>query len=399
MEFTAIHNTAIAFIDSYKPRLIEISKDLFENPETAYHETYSSQLLMKELRNLGFKIKDSVYGLDTAFIAMKQSSRPGPSVAILAEYDALPGIGHGCGHNLIAASSLGGAGAVGEVIEEIGGTIYLFGTPAEEAGGGKVTFCKNDAFNGIDAVIMGHPSGAGHFWVYGKSTLCVNSLRFQFKGKPAHAAMDPHLGVNALDGVIQTFNAINALRQQTRPDARIHGIITDGGEAPNIIPEKASAYFFVRASDEGYVEELTKHVIDCAHGAAIATGTTVEIKRNQGYRNVIPVHALMTLFGEVVSSFRFPHKSENSVMPASTDLGNVSHICPTLAYDFPIVDQKQYIPGHTRAMANQTLTPQGQSAMINAAKVNAIFAIELLMHKDVLESAKSELAKKSHRRQ
>lgn len=395
MELTAVHKSALAFIDSYRSKLTEISQELFDNPEIAYQEKFASNLLVKEVKALGFQVEKPVCNLETAFIAKKTSKKPGPSVAILAEYDALPGIGHGCGHNLIATASLGGAAAVAHVIEEIGGTIYLYGTPAEEAGGGKVSFCKMNAFDNIDGAILGHPSAEGETWAFGKTSLCVNSLWFHFTGKTAHAAMDPHLGVNALDGVIHTFNSINALRQQIRPDARVHGIITEGGKAPNIIPDKASAHFYVRAQDKQYTEELTERVINCAKGAALATGASVQIKKNQGYYDVIPVNAFTKEFAKVLDTLHIPYKKNPGALPASTDLGNVSHIVPTLGFDFSIVKPKQSITGHSKELADQTLTSRGQEGMVLAAKANALFAIRLLTHPQILENARKELTEKT----
>ena len=395
MELTDVHKKALSYLDSYKSKLSEISRQLFDNPEIAYQETFASQLLAAEVKSLGFTVQKPVCNLDTAFIAKKTSSRHGPSVAILAEYDALPGLGHGCGHNLIAASSLGGAAAVAHILDDIGGTIYLFGTPAEEAGGGKVSFCKMNAFENIDAAILGHPSAEGQIWAFGKTSLCVNSVWFHFTGRTAHAAMDPHLGINALDGVLQTFNSINALRQQIRTDARIHGIVTDGGKAPNIIPDKASAHFYVRAQDTPYTEELTERVINCAKGAALATGTKVQVKKNQGYYDLIPLSTLTKEFAGVLDALHIPYKKSPGALPASTDLGNVSHIIPTLAFDFSITEANQTITGHSTELADQTLTPLGQEAMLKAAKVNALFAIRLLTHPQILEDARNELKNKT----
>lgn len=236
-------------IESRKAEYLKISHSIHENPEIGNEEYFASKLLSDLLEAEGFTVERGVAGHETAFLARKKSSvKSGPSVAFLAEYDALPGLGHACGHNIIGTASTAAAIALGRQIDEIGGEVVVLGTPAEEGGpngSAKGSFVKHGLLEGIDAALMVHPSNATR--ITGNS-LAVDPLDFEFIGKPAHAAAAPHQGINALDAVIQLFNSINALRQHVTDDVKIHGIITHGGDAPNIVPHYAKARFYIRAA-------------------------------------------------------------------------------------------------------------------------------------------------------
>lgn len=224
--------------------LIEMSEKILNRPELGNEEIYACSIHTKILKKYGFKIEEKYMDVETGFRAVYDSGKEGPTIAYLSEYDALPGIGHGCGHNILGTVSTGSGIILRKLIDEIGGKVVVFGTPAEETCGAKVIFVEKGAFVDIDIVMIAHPSNT-----YSKSgtSLAIEAVQFEFKGKTSHAASAPEKGVNALDAVINTFNNVNALRQQIRSDARVHGVITKGGEAANIIPDYCVAQFYVRA--------------------------------------------------------------------------------------------------------------------------------------------------------
>ncbi len=234
-----------SYIDDNKSRLVKISDEIHANPEVANKEVKASRLLAIELERAGFKVELGVAGLETAILAVHPEQSDGPTIAILGEYDALPEIGHACGHNLIATSALGACLAIGAFKKDIPGKLIFMGTPAEEASGGKIFMVEKGLFKDVDAAMMFHPSPG--YTMTGRAGLALTEVRIEFTGKAAHASGSPEKGINALDAIIQTFNGINALRQHIKSDARIHGIITHGGVKPNIVPDYAAAEFYVRA--------------------------------------------------------------------------------------------------------------------------------------------------------
>jgi len=268
-------NTVCAHVDSIKDRLLTVSQDIFDHPELKFEEVHAAQVLADELRKDGFSVEPGVAGLDTAILATHPQTSVGPTVAILGEYDALPEIGHACGHNLIAASALGASLALGAIKADLPGKLVFMGTPAEEGGGGKVIMIEAGLFDGVDAAMMFHPSS---HTVVDRGSLAITEVKLEFTGKPAHASASPEKGINALDAVIQTFNGLNALRQHIKDGARIHGIITNGGAKPNIVPEVAAAEFYVRAPESDYRDELLEKLRRCAEGAALATGATLSFE-------------------------------------------------------------------------------------------------------------------------
>ncbi len=277
----ALRDRVAGAIDEHGPGIISVADQIHKKPEIGYQEFFASQLLADELKRAGFDVEKPLGGLETAFRATKRGKGPGPTVAVLAEYDALPNIGHGCGHNLIAASGLAAAIGLGAVMDEINGTFQIIGTPAEEGGGGKVKLIDAGVFEGVDAALMIHHAGpyTGSATQYpGGTCLAVSHVDFEFHGKPAHAAGDPYNGANALNGVIKLFTGIDAIRQHIKEDARIHGIITHGGDAPNVVPHYAAAKFFIRAADREYLAVLEKKVRQIAEGAALMTETTMEMR-------------------------------------------------------------------------------------------------------------------------
>ncbi len=287
----ALGEQAIRAIDDRRAALIKLSLSIHGEPEIGYQERKSAAKLTEFLEANGFAVQRKYKDLETSYRGDAAGKAKGTTVAILTEYDALPDIGHACGHNLIAMMGTAAAIGVRAVLDELPGRLAAIGTPAEEGGGGKVALVRAGAFADVDVAMMCHPSSRT---LAGRTSLASNRVDVEFFGKAAHAAAQPDKGINALDGVIQTFNNVNAMRQQLRPEARIHGIITNGGSAANIIPEYAMAKFSVRALDRRYQQEVLKRFIACAEGAAAATGTKlkVTVHENSGYENMVPSQPL-----------------------------------------------------------------------------------------------------------
>lgn len=384
---TELRQRVLARIDAERDALVGLSLAVHRDPETAYQEHRASERVASFLSERGFAVTRPYGGLDTAFRA-EAAGREGPTIAILAEYDALPDIGHGCGHNLIAMIGTAAAVGVSEVIRDLDGQVAAIGTPAEEGGGGKVALVRAGAFADIAAAMMVHPSSRT---LSGRTSLASNRVEVRFHGTAAHAAAQPDRGVNALDGLIQTFNALNAMRQQLRPDARVHGIITAGGSAANIIPELAAGKFSVRARDRVYQQEVLRRFIACAHGAAAATGTTVEVlvDENAGYENMVPSTPICERWAEHLGSLGIEVQptSEDERM-GSTDMGNVSQVLPA-AHPY-IAIAPEGMPSHTAAFRDAAGTPQAHDNAIAAAKALALTAIDLLAEPALLAAARAE---------
>jgi amidohydrolase len=366
--------------------LDEISKFLYENPETAYHEHKSCRRLCEFLESRGFTVKTPVGGVETAFFAVPENTLPTrPRVAFLAEYDALEKIGHGCGHNMIAAISLGAAVALRQTFPDLSGSIVVVGTPAEEGGGGKAKLADAGVFEDIDVAIMTHP---GHDNLIGEDTLGRIKARVEFFGRTAHAAAAPEVGLNALDAMVGAYNNISALRQQMSDDSRLHGIITHGGDAPNVIPDYASGLFYVRSGTLPVLDRLFLRFQDCCNGAAIAAGCRCEIhveppsldpmKRNLTLENLWAANATSL-------ELDITQKSGPS---GSTDLGNLSHIMPVAQPFVAICDRD--IALHSTVFADATRTGRGRKAMLDGAKALAMTALDYLLSPDVQKAAKAE---------
>src|SRR3954453_5688682 len=282
-------------VQELTPQLLASSHDIHANPELAFREHRASARLADELEQGGFTVERGAGGLPTAFRASLSYGQPGPTIAILAEYDALPGIGHACGHNVIATSALGAGLAVARSGVEFEGTLLVIGTPAEEGGGGKILLAEAGVFDDVDVAYMLHPSQTN---MVKRGSLANSRVEIIFHGRAAHAAGAPDLGINALEAVIQTFVGVNARRLHMRDDARVHGIITDGGKAVNIIPDRAAARFSVRASDRAYQRRLIGMVRQAAEAGALATGATLEWTETRGYSNMIANSVVADVFAE-----------------------------------------------------------------------------------------------------
>ncbi|MEA1994080.1 MAG: M20 family metallopeptidase [Euryarchaeota archaeon] len=371
-------------IDELKPMLYELSKEIFENPETAYEEYKASKLLSETLEKEGFEVKKDICNIETAFKAQYGEGKV--KIAFLAEYDALPGVGHGCGHNIIAAAALGAGMALKRAIEKknLDATVYVIGCPAEEAEGAKVLFAEKGVFDDVDLALMIHP---GNKTLITEHFLAIKELRFKFYGKPSHAAASPEEGINALDGVIQTFNSINALRQHLREDVRIHGIITHGGDAPNIVPKYAEAYFFVRATDNEYLEETLKKVKNCAKGASTATGAELTIEEGKGYKAFYPNKVLADLFEKHLRSMDITiDEPDEFGGQGSSDIGNVSCVVPSLHPFIRITEEE--LRGHSQEFARAAISGKGNEAILIGAEAMVLTALDIIEETKLLKEVK-----------
>lgn len=380
----ALKDQIAAAVDRLAGDLERLSHRIHDNPELGYQEVKAAAWLGEFLAAQGFVLEHGVAGVATAFRASIETG-DGPTIAILCEYDALPGIGHACGHNAIAAAGAGaGAGLAAVKASLPKGRIQVIGTPAEEGGGGKVRLIQGGLFKRVDAAMMCH---GWDKWIAHQDLLGIVRVGFEFTGKAAHAAADPWEGVNALDAVIQTFNNVSMLRQQVRADARIHGIVTSGGAAPNIIPEFAAASFYVRAASLDYMWALQKRVIACAEGAAKATGCTLKIiERDDAYEPMRRNLALLDAWRVNTTRLGLPEAPEIRDRLGSSDVGNVSQIVPTIQPLMKIAPEGT--PIHSRAFETAAVGPLACEGMIAAAKAMAMTALDLIADPDLLARVK-----------
>lgn len=371
--------------------MIEISRALHANPELGLQEYESSKLLAAELEKAGFKVQKPVAGMETAFKAVFKGKPGGPTIAVLAEYDALPEIGHACGHNLIATMSLGAGLAVSKIMPHVKGTLLVLGTPDEEGSGGKVTMIEKGIFKGVDAAMMIHPGTRTEAIA---DALAISSVEMKFKGKAAHASGSPEKGINALDAVIQMFNAINALRQHVRSDVRIHGIITDGGKRPNIVPETAAARFFIRAADRRYKDQVVRKVKRCAQGAARQTGAKLEFivgphPLDDIVNNPVLVRTITKHFENLGEKVKAPDPKRGK---GSTDMGNVTHVVPAIHPHLAIAPPN--MAGHSREFAAASISKRGHDAMIIGAKAMALTCVDLFADPKLMAETKRTFKRK-----
>ncbi len=342
------------------------------NPELGFAEHKAAAWLTEILERNGFKVERGVGGLPTAFRAVHPAERPGPRVAILAEYDALPELGHACGHNLIAAIAVGAALGLAPFKENLPGALLVLGTPAEEGGGGKIKLIHAGLFRDVDVAMMVHPSDQT---LPARGSLAITEVKIEFHGKAAHASSEPEKGINALDAVIQTFVALNALRQHIKDGSRIHGIITHGGVKPNIVPEYAAAQFYVRSADNTYRDELVEKLRRCAEGAALATGAKlVFTKVGHEYKAIRPNKTLAQVFGKYLGELGYPPEEPTGGL-GSTDMGDVSWEVPAIHPYIRIGPGE--IPGHSREFAEAARSEGAAKAMVAAAKAVAATCLEL----------------------
>ena len=399
-----LSETTAQAIEAARSELVEVALDIHAHPELNYQEQYAAELLSGTLERHGFQIERGVGGVETAFTAtLPGGGGDGPTVAILAEYDALPEIGHGCGHNLIAMAAIGAGLGLQANLENLPGKVMVIGTPAEEGGGGKIRMLDAGVFEGVDAVLSSHPSSnrtviptdipMGESW-----SLAMVGYRYIFHGKAAHAAAMPHEGINALNGVIHLFGGIDSLRQHLKEDVRIHGIITDGGMAPNVVPEYAAANFMLRCRDRNYLSDvIVGKVLKIAEGAALITGATLEVEPYYPfYENVLPNAVLAENFranAEAVGMRIDAPTGGRRGSGASTDFGNVSQVLPSLELRYAVSETP--VPSHSRQMTETAITETALSSALNVAKVLSLTAGDFLRDPARLKEAQAEFAKRS----
>ena len=375
---------AIKEIDRRARELRELALKLHANPEVGFEEVKAAGWLTDFLAAEGFEIKKGICEMPTAFEASYGSGRP--AIGFLAEYDALPEIGHACGHNIIATSSIGAALGVKAVLDSLDGSIFVVGTPAEEVYGGKALMADRGYFRQLDAAMLVHPDNAD---IATAQALACQTLEVEFIGKPAHAAARPEAGVNALEAMLLSFAAINSMRQHIRSSARIHGIITDGGQAVNVVPEHSACSMLVRARDDDYLDELKERVLNCFVGAATATGAELRYEWDEAryatMRNNMP---MARLFQENMKPLkRNPLLIESRDAFGSTDMGNVSHIVPSIQ---PYVSIAMGVPIHTHEFAAAAASEEGMRGMLDAAKAMAMTAIDLMAEPETMEKARED---------
>ncbi|MBC8463077.1 M20 family metallopeptidase [Candidatus Bathyarchaeota archaeon] len=380
-------------VDEKRPVLEDIARFLYENPELGSEEFKAFEKITKVLEEHGFDVEKGVYDMPTAFVASFKGKKDGPKVAVLAEYDALPGVGHGCGHDLIAASAVGAGIAASKAISDLEGEILVIGTPAEEghgpSGGSKVIMSNKGLFDDIEGVVMLHPASA---WGVGSQALGISKCNMVFKGQTSHAAASPHLGRNALNAATLAYMATHMLRQEARRDANlvIHGIITEGGIANNIIPDRAVLSFGVRSSDQDYLDEMVDKVARCGEGAAHAMGVEVEIDKGRFYSskklNYPMIRTLWQNYVDLGAPVSDWEESANSMPMASTDYGDVSQRTPSAGSYIGIAPPGT--PGHSIQLADASMTPEGLDAMIVGTKALGMTLVEVLAKPEILKEAK-----------
>lgn len=366
-------------VDTIADDLKTLSQHLYEHPEVAFQEYQSCTLLADYLEKRGFRVEQGVGGVETAFYARIPAQNSSPKVALLAEYDALPQIGHGCGHNLIAAASVGAGVALSRCMDSIDGSVVVIGTPAEEGGGGKILLLNAGVFDDVDVALMFHPSSKT---VVGNNSLGRIKFTVEFFGKAAHASGSPEEGINALDAMIAFFSGIGLIRQQLRSEAKIHGIITHGGDAPNIIPHYTAACLYVRAMNAAYLEEVFAKVKQCAEGAALATGAKVKITPDPlRYEPRKRSFALEQVCLRNMEALGLTVEEPEPGKLGSTDLGNLSRKLPAIHPTIAICGPE--VAGHSVEMAEATIAPLGQDVLITAAKMLAMTTYDYLASPEI----------------
>ena len=375
-------------VDAQRDELIRISDTIHANPELGFQEFEAVALLTSALDRAGFAVQRGVAGLETAFVA-SYASKTGdrPVVALLSEYDALADLGHACGHNIIGTASVGAALALRTVLEELAGTIQVVGTPAEEGGGGKIFMAEAGVFDDVEAAMMVHPTTRT---MTRRTSLACYELKMEFFGQSAHAAGSPDKGINALDACVLAYNNISLLRQQLTDDVRIHGIITHGGSAPNIIPDYTAARFLVRAAEKDHALAMLDKVEDCARAGALAAGAEVKLTRGeQYYANMVPNSVLADLFeANLIALGREVQEPAPSGRMGSTDMGNVSHVVPALHPYIAIAPEE--VAGHSPEFRAASASAEGHTGLLDAAKALAMTAVDLFHNPELVDRARKE---------
>lgn len=389
-----LKNQISQFIDTNAKIYQDISLAIHAKPEVSDFEYFASQTLSEQLKKEGFEIELPAAGHRTGFAATYKSNKPGPTVVFLAEYDALAGLGHGCGHNVFGAtSSLAGA-ALKSIVDQIGGEVRVYGTPGEEGGqngSAKGSFVKKGYLNDVDFALCTHPGSCPEDGLSTRNYACA-PVDIEFWGKPAHAAGCPQDGINALDAQILTYAAIGVLRQQLTDRIRIHGVIVEGGTAPNVIPEYTKAKYYIRAADIDTLHEVYEKVENIVKGSALQTGCTSSMKLYQNLvENMVLTPSLDEIYEKYITELGNTVKHvEDVVMPGSSDVGNISQVVPTIQPHISITDVQ--IAGHSQDMVNASCSQKAMDAIVKGAKALAFTALELFENPEELVKVKEDHA-------
>lgn len=391
MDANALKREVCDAIDRNAADLIQTSHAIHAKPELAFHEFEAAKLLTAKVEAAGLGVERGAYGLQTAFAS--EFGNSGPRVAILSEYDALPGIGHSCGHNIIAVMGLGASLALSG-IKALPGRVRYLGTPAEEKGGGKELMAQAGAFDGVDAAMMVHPAGVD---LTTMPCICVSEVRVTYHGKSAHASAMPQAGLNALDALVTAYQTIAQLRQHIRPTERIHGIFTKAGDAPNIVPDEATGLFYVRAANATELAPLKKRVQNCFEAGALATGCTVEIRwAKVDYLDMNTNWPLAESYRKNAESLGrefFPIEKMAAGSAGSTDMGNISHRVPSI---HPMITSApRGVVIHNPEFARWAASDMGDKACIDGAKAMAMTTIDFLTDKRLRDASVEAFQKTS----
>lgn len=373
-------------VDRRADLLLDTSHRIHEHPELGYEEVFAHDLLTTVLTDEGLAVEPHAYGLDTAFAARAGTS--GPTIAVCCEYDALPGMGHACGHNIIAAAGLGAGLAAAALADELGGRVVVLGTPAEEGGGGKVQMIDRGAFADVDAAIMVHPAGGD---LTAMNVIAIQQIIVTYHGQAAHAAAFPYKGRNALDAAVLGYMNIAALRQHIRPEERLHGIFTEAGDKPNIVPSRATTHWYVRAGTRRRLEPLKERVFACLQAGADAAGCTMEFEWQEPvYADMRDNAAIVDLYAVNAGQLgRPPSRPDNNFsVVGSTDMGNVSYEVPSI---HPMIKvSPAHVSIHTPEFAGYARGPDGDAAVLDGAKSLAMTIADLWLRPEALEAATTE---------
>ena len=385
MDITALKMAASGHVDTQRALLCELATKIHDNPELGFHEERAAAWLTECLQEAGFTVQRGAGGVSTAFRADYGEGKP--VIGLIAEYDALPGVGHACGHNLSCGMSVGAALALRQAVEEAGGRISVVGTPAEELYGGKVKMARQGAFDGLDAAMMVHAATADSATTY---ALACQSLDVEFFGRSAHAAARPEAGINALEAILLSFAGINSLRQHIKSTARVHGIITDGGQSPNVVPDHSAGKFLVRADKDDYLDELKERVLECFKGAAAATGARLQYEWDDArYATMRNNLTMARLFAANMQRVRRAVQMVDSAGGfGSTDMGNVSQIVPAIHARVAVAPPGVLL--HSPEFAEAAVSETAFDGMCDAAKTLAMTAIDLLANPETMAEAGEE---------
>ncbi len=378
-----------AQVDALSECLFDVSHQIHQTPELCYEEYHAHNLLCDTLVDAGLQVQRSAFGLDTAFIAHAGSS--GPNIAVICEYDALPEIGHACGHNIIAAAGLGAGLATATMAEELGGRVSIIGTPAEEGGGGKCLMLQRGAFGGVDAAMMIHPANHELTRI---NAIAVEQILATYTGRAAHAAASPHMGRNALDGAVLGYMNVAALRQHIHPDERVHGVFSHGGDKPNVVPKDAASEWYVRAPQIEGLERLRERVVACLEAGAQAAGVEINCQTTAPiYADMIDNGVLLQRYianaDEVNRVVRTPEL--DAAVVGSTDMGNVSYAVPSIHPMIKVAPSEVAI--HSPEFADYACSHSGDQAVLDGAKIMAMTIADLWMDANTLTQAQDELAR------